>query len=210
MGRFTAIVVLSVFVVACQSQAPPVASPVPSPSPHAAPTLAILQSGDVPAGLNVCLGSGPIDVHISSLAHADATLAQHEAAQWEQLRGAGATGGAISLFTANAAACNAELGATNNIKSITSVVAIFDDPGQADRAWESGVFGFTPPAVGEILPGMTRGSDTGLGISSWTYSRAPVQVASWHKSLFVALVVAGSLDAATFKAATAAVDARLN
>jgi hypothetical protein len=62
----------------------------------------------------------------------------------------------------------------------------------------------------EIRPGVTRGTATGLGLSSWTYDRAPVQLACWHKSVFVALVVVSNLDAATFKAATTAIDARLN
>lgn len=187
-----------------------VASPLPSPTPHTAPTDAVLQSADIPAGLNVCLGSGPIDVYISTLANADAALAGRLGTQWEQLRVAGATAGAVSLFTASPAACNAELGTTSNTKSIVSFVAEFADPGQADRAWGSGVFGFAPPASGEILAGVTRGTATGLGLSSWVYERPPVRLASWHKSVFVALVVVSNLDAATFKGATTAVDARLN
>ena len=184
-------------------------SPIPSPTPHTSPTAAILQSTDIPAGLNPCLGSGPIDVYITSLAQSDAALAGRVGAQWEQLRIAGATAGAISLFTASPAACKAELGATSSIKSIASVVAVFDDPGQADRAWGSGVFGFAPPASGQILPGVTRGTGTGLGLNSWTYDRPPLSLACWHKSLFVAFVAVSNLDVAAFKAATAAVDARL-
>jgi hypothetical protein len=159
--------------------------------------------------LSPCLGSGPIDVYITSLAQADAALAGRVGAQWEQLRVAGATAGAISLFTASPSACKAELGATSSIKSIASFVAVFDDPGQADRAWGSGVFGFAPPASGQILPGVTRGTGTGLGLNAWTYDRPPLRIACWRKSLFVAFVAAGNLDAAAFKAATAAVDARL-
>jgi hypothetical protein len=209
--RLIAILALSALVAACQSGTPPpVPSPSPSPTPHAAPTDAVLQSADIPAGLNPCLGSGPIDVYVTTLAHADATLAARVGAQWEQLRIAGATAGAISLFTASPAACNAELAATSNIKSITAFVAVFEDPGQADRAWGSGVFGFMPPTPGELPTGVTSGTATGLGLSSWTYDRAPVQLACWHKSLFVAFVVVSNLDSATFKATTAAVDARLN
>jgi hypothetical protein len=37
-----------------------------------------------------------------------------------------------------------------------------------------------------------------------------VKLACWHKSVFVALVVLTNLDANAFKAATSAVDARLN
>ena len=158
----------------------------------------------------MCLGSGPIDVYLASLARGDAALAARVAGQWDVLRSEGARGGAISLFTAGQSACSAELAATPGIKAITSFVAIFTDTGEADRAWESGVFGFIPPAPGELLPGISRGTATGLGLSSWTADRAPVRLACWHRSVFVALVVATNLDVTTFKSATAAVDARLN
>jgi hypothetical protein len=208
--RLIAILALSA-LAACQSGTHPVSSPTPpSPTPSNLPTAAILQSADVPSGLNVCLGSGPIDVYIVSLAHADPALAARVGTQWQQLVVGGATGGAISLFSASPAACTAELGATSNVKSVTSFVAIFNDAAQADRAWGSGVFGFVPPAPGEILPGVVRGTDTGLGLSSWTYDRANIRLASWHKSVFVALVIVSNLDAAAFKAATVAIDARLN
>jgi len=208
--RLIAIIALSA-LAACQSGTHPVFSPTPpSPTPSNSPTSAILQPADIPSGLKVCLGSGPIDVYIVSLAHADPGLAAKVGSQWQQLVDGGATGGAISLFTATPAACGAELGAASSVKSVTAFVAIFADSAQADRAWGSGVFGFVPPAPGEILPGAVRGTDTGLGLSSWTYDRSNIRLASWHKSVFVALVVVGNLDAAAFKAATAAIDARLN
>ena len=210
MHRLIAIIALSA-LAACQSGTHPVFSPVPpSPTPSNSPTSAILQPADIPSGLRVCLGSGPIDVYIVSLAHADPGLAAKFGSQWQQLVVGGATAGAISLFTATPAACNAELGAASNVKSVTAFVAIFADSAQADRAWGSGVFGFVPPALGEILPGAVRGTATGLGLSSWTYDRSNIRLASWHKSVFVALVVVGNLDAAAFKSATAAIDARLN
>ena len=196
--------------VACQSETHAVFSPVPSPSPHAAPTDAILQSGDVPAGLNVCLGSGPIDVYLSVLAGADPTLASHESDQWLQLRNQGAIEGAISVFTANPSVCKVELAATINVKAMTSLVAEFADEGQADRAWQSGVLGFVPPPPGQLAPGLARGTSTGLGISSFTYDRPSVRLACWRRSVFVALVVVSNLDLNTFHAATAAIDPRLN
>jgi len=211
VGRVIAVAAAVALLAACQSGSHPVFSPAPpSPSPATAPTAAVLQSSDIPAGLTPCLGSGPIDVYVTTLEHSDAALAGRVAAQWEQLRVAGATAGAISLFTAGPAACDAELGATSKIRSVASVVAVFADSAQADRAWISGAFGFVPPAAGEILAGVTRGSATGLGLSSWIYDRAPVRLACWHKSVFVAIVVASNFDAAAFKAATVAVDSRLN
>ena len=209
MHRLIAILALSALLAACQSNTHAVISPLPTPTPHTSPTAAILQSADSPAGLNPCLGSGPIDVYITTLAQSDAALAARVGAQWEQLRIAGATAGAISLFTASPAACKAELAATSNMKSVASFVAVFQDSGQADRAWGSGVFGFAPPVSGEIMSGAARGTSTGLGLNSWTYDRPPLRLACWRKSVFVAFVVVSNLDAAAFKAATTAVDARL-
>jgi len=201
---------LTALVASCQSTATPVASPLPSPTPHTAVAAAVLQAGEVPAGLNQCPGSGPIATYLTTLAAADPALGSRVAAQWQQLHAAGAIDAAISLFAADPAACTAQLAATSKIQAATSFVAVFADEGEADRAWESGVFGFVPPAPGLLSPGLVRGVATGLGLSSWTYDRAPVQIACWHKSVFVALLVLTNLDATAFKSATAAVDARLN
>ena len=209
MGRLLAALLMMGFV-ACQSEPHPVVSPVPSPTPHTAPTTAILQSGDVPGGLSVCLGSGPIDVYLSVLGDADATLAGRETTQWQVLRQLGAKSGAISLFTSDASACKVEFGATGTVKAIASFVVQFADEGQADRAWQAGVFGFAPPPPGQVSPGLTRGAATGLGASSFVYDRPPVRLASWRRSVFVALVVVSNLDVNAFHAATRAVDPRLN
>jgi len=210
VGRFATLLLIALALVACQNETHPAFSPVPSPSPHAEPTAAILQSGDVPSGLNVCVGSGPIDVYLSVLANSDATLATRLTDQWLKLRTQGATAGAISTFVASPSACKAELGAATNVKAMSSFVARFESEGAADRAWSAGVFGFAPPPAGELLPGLVRGTSTGLGLSSFTYDRPSVRLACWRRSVFVALVVVSNLDLSTFKAATAAIDPRLN
>lgn len=212
MGRFKATVLILIVIAACQNQPQAATTPLPkpTPTPHSNVTSAILQSTDVPATLTVCSGSGPIDVYLTVLVQSDETLAGREAAYWLKLRSEGADSGAISIFASNASACNAELGAVGSVKAMTSFVARFEDEGEADRAWLSGVFGFQPPPVGQIVPGVTRGTSTGLGPSSFIYERPSVRLASWHRSLFVALVVVSNMDAATFKAATAAIDPRLN
>jgi len=208
--RFATWLVVSAVLIGCQNQTHPVFSPAPSPTPHTAPTAAILQSGDVPQTLSVCLGSGPIDVYIATLAGSGTPVADKATSAWAQLINEGARAGAISIFASSTTSCSAELGSTTNAKSIASVVAQFGDEGEADRAWQSGVFGFAPPPAGELVPGLTRGPSTGLGLSSFTYDRPSVRLASWRRSVFVALVVAGNLDLNTFKAATAAIDPRLN
>jgi hypothetical protein len=212
VGRFPAWVAAFAFVVACQStaQSVPSPTPTPSPTPHTAAADPVLQQSDVPAGLNVCAGSGPIEGYIASLQSTSPALASRLNDEWQSLRTFGAVSAAISLYSADDSACSAELAAVSKSKSAAGFVVVFADDGQADRAWQSGVLGFVPPAPGELPPGVNRGTSTGLGVSSWTYDRAPVRLACWHKSVFVALVVLTNLDVNAFKAATAAVDARLN
>jgi hypothetical protein len=149
-------------------------------------------------------------VYLASLSQAEATLGTRASDHWQQLRLQGARDGAISLFTSNPSACTAELGATSNAKAVVSFVARFDDSGQAHRAWEAGVFGFAPPPSGVIVGGVARGAATGLGVSSFAYERPSVRLASWNRSVFVALVVASNLDLNTFKLAATTVDARLD
>ena len=210
MHRLIAVIALSALLAACESGTHPVFSPPPAATPPTETTAAILQPSEVPPELSACLGSGPMDVYITTLANSDQALASRIGAQWEEMRVVGAAAGAISLYSANPAACQAELAATPNSKSLTSFVAVFGDAGEADRAWESGIFGFAAPAPAEIPPGIVRGAGTGLGPSSWTYDRPPVRLACWRRSVFVALVLEVGLDLAAFKSATAAVDARLN
>ena len=170
----------------------------------------MLQPSDVPTGLSACVGSGPIDSYITSLQATNASLATRIAGQWQALQSLGAIEASISLFTSDPAACASELGSVAKVKSAASFVARFADDGQADRAWQAGVLGFVPPAPDQIATGIKRGTDTGLGLSSWTYDRQPVRLACWKRSVFVALVVLTNLDVNAFKAATGAVDARLN
>jgi hypothetical protein len=210
VGRLPAALLVVWLLASCQNETHAVFSPVPSPSPHTEPTAAILQSADVLAGLDVCLGSGPMDVYLSVLTNADATLAERETEEWQALRNAGAQSGAISVFTSDTSGCKAELGAAANVKGMASFVAQFANEGQADRAWQAGVFGFAPPPPGQVSPGLTRGASTGLGLSSFTYDRPSVRLACWRRSVFVALVVVTNLDLSTFHAATGAVDPRLN
>jgi hypothetical protein len=171
---------------------------------------AVLRQTDVPSGLSQCAASGPFDAYVTNLQTSQPTLASRLNDEWQSMRTLGARSAAIALFTSDASACTAELGAATNPKSAAGFVAMFADEGQAERAWQSGVLGFVPPAPGELPPGLSRGTPTGLGLSAWTYDRAPVRLACWHRSVFVALVVLTNLDASAFKAATAAVDARLN
>jgi hypothetical protein len=210
VGRFFSVLVVCGLLASCQNQTHAVFSPAPSPTPHTQPTAAILQSADVPAGLTVCLGSGPIDVYLSVLQNSDPELASLLSQEWLVMVQRGATRGAISVFTADGSACKVELGAATGVKAMTSFVAEFADAGEADRAWQAGVFGFAPPPPGVLSPGVIVGTATGLGPSSFTYDRPSVRLACWRHGLYVALVAVSNLDANAFRAATAAIDPRLN
>jgi hypothetical protein len=210
VGRIPLVVALVTLVAGCQISSTPVAAPIVSPTPHTPVATAALQASDVPADLQPCPASGPIATYLTTIKTSNPTLAQKLSAQWQALKKSGAQDAAITLFAADPAACTAELASTGSARSAASVVVLFGDEGQADRAWLAGLLGFAPPAPGEIPPGVVRGKDTGLGDSAWTYRNPPVSLATWRKSAFVALVVVTNLDDTAFKAAAAAVDARLN
>ena len=170
----------------------------------------MLQSSDVPAELKPCPSSGSLDSYITSLQSSDPNLAQSLASQWQALKKAGATEGAIALFAADQTACTAELAARGTVKSAASLILAFGDEGEADRAWQAGILGFAPPAPGELPPGMARGPGTGLGTAAWTYDHSPVLLACWRRTVLVALLLTNNLENAIFKAAAAAVDARIH
>ena len=209
MGRLTFLLALVVLLDACQLGATAPPAPSASPTPHTPPTVAVLMPSDVQPPLEHCSNSGSITSYLAALGAVSPDLATKVSSQWQALKKLGATDAAIALFTADPAACSAELAASGSVKSEASFVAQFVDEGAADRAWQAGVLGFAPPNLGELPPGVTRGAGTGLGDSSWTFDRAPVRLASWRKSVFVALVVVTNLDAGVMAAATAAVDPRL-
>jgi hypothetical protein len=195
---------------ACQTAAVVTPSPTPVAAVHATVTQTVLQQIDVPSGLAACATSGAFSAYVAAVQTADPATGSSVTQGWKDLQREGAQQAQISLFSANPSACTAELGASGTIKSAASLVVAFGDEGQADRAWQHGVLGFTPPAPGEAPPGIARGAATGLGAFSWTYNRGAVRLACWRKSVFVAVVVFTNLDPASFKAAAAAVDARLN
>ena len=210
MVRLGALVALVVLIVACQNETHPAFSPAPSPSPHITPANAILQPGEAPAGFTPCVGSNqPIDVYVSVMNGFDTTVGERLATYWNDLVAEGAQSGAISVYSAGDAACSSEFGAAG-VGALTSMVIQFGDAGEAERAWQAGPFGFVPPAVGQLQAGMTRGTATLLGSSSFTYERPSVRLASWRRNFYVALVIATNLDVSTFKAATAQINARLN
>src|SRR6266536_1635933 len=197
-------------LISCQNESHPAFSPVPSPSPHISPAAAILQSTEVPATLTACVGSNqPIDVYVSVMNGFDTSIGQRLSTYWDDLVALGASAGTISVYASNPVACSAELGAAS-VPALASVVIRFGDAGQADRAWQAGVFGFTPPAPAQLQAGMTRGADPGLGLSSFTYQRPSVRLATWRRNFYVALVIATNLDLTTFTAAAALINARLN
>ena len=210
MIRLAALALAFVSLVACQNETHAVFSPGPSPTPHLPTTSAILQPGEVPSGLIACPGSGPIEVYLAVLATGDAIVGARANDQWVQLLKNGAREGAIAVYAAGGSACSADVGAVGGVKAITTFVARFSDPTAAAVAWQAGVFGFIPPAPGQLTSGVTLGASTGLGGDSFTYERPSVRLATWRHGIYVAMLVVSNLDVNAFQAAAAAVDARLN
>jgi hypothetical protein len=197
-------------LVSCQNESHPAFSPAPSPSPHIAPAAAILQPSEVAPGLTVCVGSNqPVDVYASVMDGFDTAIGQRLSGYWNDLVAEGAESGSVSVYASDPASCAAELGA-GTAGAIASVVVRFGDDGEAERAWQAGLFGFIPPAPAQLQAGMTRGAATGLGLSSFTYARPSVRLATWRRSFYVALMIATNQDVNTFQAATALINARLN
>ena len=210
MVRFWAVAALVLLLAGCQNETHPVFSPSPNPTPRTAPAAAVLQPNEVPPGLTKCPASGSLDTYISAVELDDLRLAAQWSAQWAELRSRGARAGAISIYVDDPTACGDELGATTSTKAIASMVMQFVSVAQAERAWQAGVFGFTPPAPAQLQAGVVRGTATGLGPSSFTYTRPSVRLACWRHSVYVALVVASNIDQGPFQSATASIDARLN
>jgi hypothetical protein len=209
VSRFVSTLVLGLLLAACQTAAtPPPASP--SASTHNTVTTAVIQQHEVPGGLTLCPGSGPIAGYLTALQASNAALATRMTDQWHQLQSMGAKAAAITLYAYDPTACNAELAATSSTKSLATFVAQFGDEGQAERAWGAGVLGFATPAPDQLAPGIQRGTTTGLGASSWTYTSTTVRLACWRRSVFVSLVILSNLDSGAYGAVTAAIDARLN
>jgi hypothetical protein len=208
--RILCIVALSAVLAGCQGSTKAAATPSPRPSAHTPVTAAVLQQSEIPAGLGLCPGAGPMAGYLTTLAKTDPDLATTITQRWQRLRSEGAIDGAISIAADGSAACTSELGVTPTFKAVATFVAVFGDEGQAERAWESGVLGFVPPASDEVAPGLVRGTSTGLGVNAWTYNRPSVELACWRRSAYVSLVVLANLDPVAFKAVTAAINARLN
>ncbi len=209
MSRFISTIALGALLAACQTTAS-APTPAPSTSRHNTVATAVIQQNEVPGGLTKCPGSGPIAGYLTALQTSNAALATSVTDQWKQLQSKGATAAAITLYVYDPAACTAELAASSTTKSLASFVVEFADEGQAERAWGAGVLGILTPAPDQVAPGILRGSGTGLGVSSWTYTSPTVRLACWRRSVFVSVVILSNLDPAAYKAVTAAIDARLN
>src|SRR5258707_8881767 len=119
---------LAVLLAACQVSRTPVASALPTPTPHPPVMQTLLLTGDVPAGLNQCPGSGLFATYLGALKTANPSLAQKLGDAWQSLERSGARDGAIALYAADPSACSAELGASGTIKSAASlVIAVRDE-----------------------------------------------------------------------------------
>lgn len=198
---------LATLLAACSgpSTSLPVIGP-PSPADIA------LRSGDVPAGLTACPGSGPIDGYIQSLRSKDPDGYASLKDAWDELKRNGADAAAIVAYVADpAAACVGSLGAGQG-KSATSFVIRYGDSGSATTAYKRGLLRFPTPQQGQQTPGLTVGTATGLGANSWVYEAAAsgkaAYLAFWQVNQFDVMVLTADLDAADSRRAADAVNSR--
>jgi len=101
---------LIVLLTACQNESQPALSPAPTPSPHIAPTVRDIAIQRCASTVNVCVGSGPLDVYLAVLESADPKLAGSCALSGSTFSSHGARAGAISVLAANPPHAKAELG----------------------------------------------------------------------------------------------------
>jgi hypothetical protein len=183
----------------------PVAGP-PSPDEIA------LKSGDVPAGLTACPGSGPIDTYIQALQNRDPDGYASLKDAWDTLKRNGADAAAIVAYVGDpAVACVGSLGAGQG-KSATSFVIRYRDSGSATTAYKRGLLQFPTPQQGQQTPGLTVGAATGLGSNSWVYEAAAsgkaAYLAFWQVNQFDVMVLTADLDTADSRRAADAVNSR--
>jgi len=200
------LVAAATLTAACSGDASlPVVGP-PSPQDIA------LKAGDVPPGLKLCAGSGPIDGYIASLRSKDPDGYASLQDAWTALKGNGADAAAIDAFVEDpTTACTGTLGAGQG-KSATSFVIRYKDEGSATTAYKRGLLNFPTPQQNQQTPGLTVGSATGLGANSWVYDRSvngkAAYLAFWQVKQFDVMILAADLDPVDSRKAADAVYSR--
>jgi hypothetical protein len=199
-----AFLVLFLGLVACQ--AGPLAAPTPPPSQVA------VGAGEVPSDLRRCTGSGDIEGYLATLKPKNQAAYQALDDGWIQLKKAGASGGAVTVYTTNQAGCTARLGAAPG-RSVANLVAAFPDDHAAAGAYQRGVMGFPTPASDAEVSGVTQGVATGLSENSWVAQRTVggrnLYVAWWQERAIASFLVTADLDATESRRAAEAVEARI-
>jgi hypothetical protein len=184
----------------------------PFSSAGPSPQEVVTQSGDVPSDLRRCPVSGPIDGYLEALKAKNRDAYQSLQGGWAQLKAEGAKAGAVAVFTAVPAGCQAPLGAAPG-RSLANVVAVFNDDHAAVNAYGRGVFGFPTPAADEQLPGLSKGVATGLSENGWVVQRVvggrALFVGWWQDRAVVSFLVSADLDSTESIRAAGAVERRI-
>lgn len=175
------------------------------------PARVVLQGDDIPADLQRCPGSGPVDGYLKALGARNPQARDAVEQGWKQLQAAGAAAGAIAVYAANSQACGGEPGAGPG-RTAASLVARFADERAAAAAYPKGAMGFPTPAGDEDEPGLTNGLGTQLGPHAWT-RQAEVDnrfltVSYWQDHVFTVYFVGADLDQVEVRKALLAIDGR--
>jgi hypothetical protein len=184
--------------------------PFPTSGPSAQEVVA--QSGDIPSDLRRCPASGPIDRYLEALKAKNRDAYQSLQGGWAELKANGAKSGAIAVFTAAPAGCQAPLGAPPG-RNLANLVAVFSDDHAAASAYGRGIFGFPTPAADEQLPGLSKGLATGLSENAWVVQRVvggrALYVGWWQDRTVVSFLVSADLDSTESVRASGAVERRI-
>ena len=182
-----------------------------SPLPQTPEDVAI-QPSDV-RGLDRCPGSGAIATYLQQLRQKSPDAYTTIQDGWKQLQDSGAQDAAVVTYAESSSACGGALGANQGI-SATSFVIKYRDSGAASSAWQRGILGFPTPAEGQQVPGLVRGSGTGLGSNSWEYQQtngpAALYLAFWQKGAFDVFLLTTDLDPPVSRKLASTVSGRIH
>jgi hypothetical protein len=171
-----------------------------------------LQPADVPADVQRCQNSGPVDRYLADVKVRDQAAYQSVTSAWTQLKSGGARGAAVAVFAGNAPACSLPWGVAPG-RSLASIVVQFRDDQAAAAAFRRGILGFPTPSAEQQTPGMSQGVATGLSENSWAVQRdedgRSLYVAWWQDKAFAVFLVSVDLDTSESQRAADAVERRI-
>jgi hypothetical protein len=212
MARFLVCVVVVLTVMGCQAAGPP--------KPITAQSIA-LQPGDV-AGLQGCDSAGDMQTVLQKEKSTNQVEYDHNATEWEQWKGQGATEAYFAVYGRTAADCSAlsAIGAGAPKGGLMAgLVVKFKDQAIAERNYRAGstLLGFGPKDITFIrLVGgsVMTGTDTGLGpqsvIGTGAVAGTTYYFAFWQTKVVDSFFIAYDLPAFEAQGAAENVNQRMS